>query len=111
MTKAMFDVSQDAVKLYHNNDMVTVCVCLNEIQKQIESEDGGTYVAYEYDYNEFTVHTSEVDIDDVLNHPEKYMDYTVGEPMSDTERKIAELEKSNAMLMECLLEVSSVVYA
>lgn len=72
-------------------------MCLNGAQKEDE-ETKRTY--YEYDYAEFSDLTESLDLDDIWENPEKYMDYT---PAPEGDARIRELEEKVRILTEEIL--------
>lgn len=101
MEKARFSESQQPVKIIENGDMVTVFICLNGVEKTDENafeESSTSYI--EYDYNEFVEEKSLLDIDDLNNNPENYLNYIVNPELDKLKNeKIAE---SKTLLAEYL---------
>lgn len=78
MIKARFIEEQPKVKVTERDGMYYIFICLNgEWKEQIEEIDGETVTTkyWECDFNEII--TDEIDIEDVENNPEDYIDYTV----------------------------------
>ena len=107
--KARFDIEQQSVHHTLFGGKVHIFICLNGEWACDMTDTGDTY--WECDYNEIVCDPSAIDIGDVYSHPEKYIDYkNVSENKTDKER-IAQLEAENKLLTECVLELSSIVYA
>ena len=79
MTKAKFTIEQQPVKTVIDGEKVYVFICLNGVVRT-ETKDGYdseevTEEYIEYDYNEFTVDKDAINLDDIINDPEKYLKY------------------------------------
>ena len=105
--KARFLEPQPLVRIVEPDGRAYVFLCLNEEQKT-EEFDGTPTTHYEYDYNEIV--SDQLDLDDVREHPERYIAYAAEEekPLVETVKEQAEQIQ---MLTECLLEVSETIYA
>ena len=78
MKKAKFILAQPEVEYVIKDDIYYIHICLNgEWKELIEEIDGETVTTkyWECDFNEII--TDEIDIEDVENNPEDYIDYTV----------------------------------
>lgn len=104
MTKSRFMEKQQPVKVVEK-DKVYMYICLNEkevTENHMNSEESAEPVTmYEYDYKEIVEDIGVLDIDDVKENPEKYLDYEKAVEKTDRER-IAELEAMNAELSTTL---------
>lgn len=89
MTKAIFAEKQPSVKTAEIDGKTTVFICLNEMEKTVEDMGGNSHVEYEYDFNEWSEESP--DIDAIKANPEKYLDYRPPKEKTDKE-KIASLE-------------------
>lgn len=69
----------------------------------------GDYHYYEYDYHEFCEKTTNLNINDIHAHPEKYLRYEPKREPTEAER-IKSLEEQNQMLTDCVLEMSMLLY-
>lgn len=100
MTKSRFMEKQPSAKVVEK-DKVYVYICLNEkevTEDYINSEESAEPVTmYEYDYNEIIEDIGVLDIDDVKENPERYLNYEKEKEKTDKER-IAELEAMNSEL-------------
>lgn len=100
MTKSRFMEKQQPVFIVEK-DKVYVYICLNETEVTEDHTNGEEstepVTMYEYDYNEIIEDMGVLDIDDVKENPEKYLDYKKATEKTDKER-IAELEAMNAEL-------------
>ena len=84
MTKARFMAEQPAVTIKHYGGMVYVFICLNG-EKKTEARtnyDGSEAIDtyWEYDYNEVVFNDGEIDVEDIKDNPEKYINYPIAEP-------------------------------
>ena len=102
MTKSRFMERQPSV-LVIERDKVYVYICLNE--KEVTEDRGEEFaepvIMYEYDYKEIIEDAGVLDIDDVKENPEKYLDYEKVTEKTDRER-IAELEAMNVEMSTTL---------
>ena len=101
MEKARFSESQQPVKIIENGDMVTVFICLNGVEKTDENafeESSTSYI--EYDYNEFVEEKSLLDMDDLNNNPENYLNYIVNPELDKLKNE--KIVESKTLLAEYL---------
>lgn len=100
MTKSRFMEKQPSVKVVEK-DKVYVYICLNETEVTEDHTNGEESseptTMYEYDYKEIIEDAGVLDIDDVKENPERYLDYEKAVEKTDKER-IAELEAMNSEL-------------
>ena len=87
MIKAKFTSEQQPVKTVIDGEKVYVFICLNgvvgtETKDEYDGEHG-TEEYIEYDYNEFTVDKDAIDLDDIINDPEKYLSYVPDSQIND----------------------------
>ena len=87
MTRAKFASEQQPVKTVIDGNKVYVFICLNGIHGT-DVQDGydGEQVTeeyIEYDYNEFTIDKDTIDLDDIINNPEKYLNYVPDSQIND----------------------------
>jgi hypothetical protein len=74
--KVVSDKKMEKVDIRAFGKMNYVYLYLNEKRVKIEEhEDSKPYDAFEYDYNEFVVEETNVDLNDIRANPEKYLDY------------------------------------
>ena len=104
MTKSRFMERQQPV-LVIERDKIYVYICLNETEVTDDHTNGEEsaepVTMYEYDYKEIIEDIGVLDIDDVKENPEKYLDYEKAVEKTDRER-IAELEAMNAEMSTTL---------
>ena len=102
MTKSRFMERQPSV-LVIERDKVYVYICLNEkeVTEDRWEESAEPVIMYEYDYKEIIEDAGVLDIDDVKENPEKYLDYEKVTEKTDRER-IAELEAMNVEMSTTL---------
>lgn len=102
MTKSRFMERQPSV-LVIERDKVYVYICLNEkeVTEDRGEESAEPVIMYEYDYKEIIEDAGVLDIDDVKENPEKYLDYEKVTEKTDRER-IAELEAMNVEMSTTL---------
>lgn len=88
-------------------DKVYVYICLNEkeVTEDRGEESAEPVTMYEYDYKEIIEDIGVLDIDDVKENPEKYLNYEKTVEKTDKER-IAELE---AMNLEMFITLDSIL--
>lgn len=97
MTKSRFMERQQPVSVVEKDKMY-VYICLNEKEvTEDHGEESAPATMYEYDYKEIIEDIGILDIDDVKENPERYLDYEKAVEKTDKER-IAELEAMNAEL-------------
>lgn len=105
--KAKFEKKQPSVTLKEIDGILYVYICLNEVEKQEEFTDGEgnivTETYYEYDYTEFCEISGYLNTQDIIDHPEKYIDYapeksqTTYAKIEEMSEKIASIDKCNAV--------------
>lgn len=92
MIKAKFTSEQQPVRIVEDGNKVYVYICLNGVHGADVQDgvDGGQLAEeyIEYEYNEFVADKDSIDLDDVRNNPENYLDYTIP--------RITELEQLRA---------------
>ena len=78
MKKARYFTKQKPTNIIELNDnKLYVFICLNETYGVYENNEQTNSEEYvEYDYNEFVVNKDSVDVEDIENNPEKYLEYT-----------------------------------
>ena len=96
--KARFLEKQKPVKFVVLHGKTYVYICINE-QEVTDSLEGAETIQYEYDYHEFFADSSEIDRNDIVSNPEKYIDYDPNARM-DYEVEIEKLKKENEELKE-----------
>ena len=76
MIKATSTVKQSPVQVSRVDDMTYVYIYLNEqeVKREALSENEKESTQYEYDYNEFSFIDGTLDINDIKEHPENYME-------------------------------------
>lgn len=78
MIKALFASEQQPVKIIRDNNKAYVFICLNGQQVSYDDENNETsdiIEGIEYDYNDFIIDIDKIDLSDVENNPEKYLNY------------------------------------
>lgn len=90
--KARFFDPQPPVKVVDDGDLVYIFICLNEEQKT-EKYDGEITSYLECDYNEFREEKSQIDLEDVMKNPEKYLVYSAKQDKQDIVTRLEALEK------------------
>lgn len=79
MIKAKFTSEQQPVRIVEDGNKVYVYICLNGVRRsdvQGGVDRGQVAEEYiEYEYNEFVADKDAIDLDDVRNNPENYLDY------------------------------------
>lgn len=108
MTKAKFLEQQPKVKIVTKEGKDFFFICLNEELVNEEYEDR-KFQSYQYDYNEIVEDVGKIDHDDITEHPEKYLDYEK-EKVKTLEEQVEELKGTNDMLLQCIMEMSEMVY-
>lgn len=116
MIKAKFTSEQQPVKTVIDGEKVYVFICLNGVSGT-DVQDGydGEQVTekyIEYDYNEFTVDKDAIDLDDIINYPEKYLNYVTDSQINDMtldEYKMYRQEE-NKMALADFLSAQTVTY-
>lgn len=78
MIKAKFASKQQPVKVVDTEDKFYIFICLNGVVKleDVNTNNNSSEEYIEYDYNEFTVNKTDIDINDIESNPEKYLNYT-----------------------------------
>lgn len=89
MIRATFGEKQPSVRTTIMDGKTFVQICVNEAGKTVGNMDGETHTEYEYDFNEWSEESP--DIDAIKANPEKYLDYRPPKEITDKE-KIASLE-------------------
>ena len=89
--KARFFDPQPPVKVVDDGGFVYIFICLNEEQKTEKYDEETTYL--EYDYNEFREEKSQIDLEDVMKNPEKYLVYSAKQDKQDIVTRLEALEK------------------
>lgn len=87
MIKAKFASEQQPVKTVIDGNKVYVFICLNgvpgtDVQDGYDGEQV-TEEYIEYDYNEFTIDKDAIELDDIINDPEKYLNYVPDSQIND----------------------------
>lgn len=90
--KARFFDPQPPVKVVDDGGFVYIFICLNEEQKT-EKYDEETTSYLEYDYNEFREEKSQIDLEDVMKNPEKYLVYSAKQDKQDIVTRLEALKK------------------
>ena len=101
---------------------ITVFICHNERQEAVETpgdssemgtETTGSSMQWVYDFNSFTVPTTDIDLNDIQKNPSNYLNYD-----PDNKDEIAALKKENKelkenidLLSDCITELSEQVYS
>lgn len=92
------------VQTFTFEDKVYVYVYLNETEGDTEpTEMCPSEHYYEYDYNEFCELTSNIDLNDLKNNPENYLDYEPVPTLSQAEKIQAQVLYT-AMMTDTILE-------
>lgn len=109
--KASFDTEQLAVRSVRDGHTLYIFICVNgQWTERQYDESQPVQQVWECDYREIVADESKIDLEKVTAAPEKYLDWA--EPVEKTDsEKIAELQKKNEMLTQCLMEMSEIVYA
>jgi adenylate cyclase class IV len=109
--KARFDVIQQKVSIMQLDGVDFIFICLNEktvTEIPMEGEEEQTY--YEYDYREISESTGIIDLEDVKENPEKYVDYKESKKRN-TGEKIKELEtkiETQGLIIQYLAEMADI---
>lgn len=109
MIKATTDCKQPKVLVQKLNDTAYIFINLNESLMTEVDEEGVEHTYYQYDFNSFTVPTSEDKlVKDIETNPEKYIEYkpddrTLPQKVDDCELSISDLE-------QCIMDMSEVIY-
>lgn len=109
--KASFDAEQPAVRSVRDGHTLYIFICINgQWMERKYDESQPAQRVWECDYREIVTDESKIDLEKVADAPEKYLYWS--EPVKKTDdEKIAELQKKNEMLTQCLMEMSEIVYA
>lgn len=109
--KARFDAMQQKVSVMQLDGMDFIFICLNEkTVTEIPMEGEKEQIYYEYDYREISELTGMIDLEDVKENPEKYMDYKENEK-GNTSEKVKELEskiESQGLIIQYLAEMTDI---
>lgn len=78
--KARFFTQQEPVKIVSMDGKTYVFLCLNEEEKvetfpELANSEGTEQTSYEYDYAEIVEDDGVLDLNDVAENPEDYLDY------------------------------------
>lgn len=109
MIKATTDCKQPKVLVQKVNGKAYIFINLNESFMTEVDEEGAEHTYYQYDFNSFTVPTSEEQlIKGIEANPEKYIEYkpdnrTLPQKVDDCELSISDLE-------QCIMDMSEVIY-
>lgn len=114
MKKARYFTKQKPTNIIELNDnKLYVFICLNETYGVYENNEQTNSEEYvEYDYNEFVVNKDSVDVEDIENNPEKYLEYTPDpqvDEMTLDEYKLLRQEE-NKKLLDDFLKKKTVMY-
>ena len=114
MKKARYFTKQKPANIIELNDnKLYVFICLNETYGVYENNEQTNSEEYvEYDYNEFVVNKDSVDVEDIENNPEKYLEYTPDpqvDEMTLDEYKLLRQEE-NKKLLDDFLKKKTVMY-
>lgn len=76
MTKATSTIKQQPVQVSIVDDKTFVYIYINEkeVQREATDENDNNNVQYEYDYNEFSFSGNALDVNDIMEHPENYLE-------------------------------------
>lgn len=109
MIKAKFTSEQQPVKTVIDGGKVYVFICLNGVVgTETKDEYDGKHITeeyIEYDYNEFTVDKDAINLDDIINDPEKYLSYVSDSQINDMtldEYKMCRQEENKMALVDFL---------
>lgn len=109
--KASFDAEQPAVRSVRNGSTLYIFICVNgQWTERKYDESQPAQQVWECDYREIVTNESKIDLEKVTAAPKKYLDWSEPAEKTDTE-KIAELQRRNEVLTQCLMEMSEIVYA
>lgn len=98
------DVHMPNVDVKTFDDEYYVFIYLNEreIHEKYDYSES-EYNGFEYDYNEFKVRKDDIDIEDVMNNPQDYLDYEPTPPATEAEKIQAQIMYT-AMMTDTVLE-------
>ena len=105
--RAKFSSEQPNVKTVDYGGKIYIFICLNGQWSSTTTEEG-IYKFWECDYNEIVTTPDKIDVEDVKTNPDKYLNWS--EVHKTQEERISELETQNEMLINCILELSEVLY-
>lgn len=91
MTKAKFIEEQPEVKVTERDGIYYIFICLNGEWKEEKMSDT-TERFWECDYNEIV--TDDIDVEDVRENPESYIDYDFRDSKSAVEKRLSALLKA-----------------
>lgn len=88
MKKAIFEEKQKVVSLWTEGDMTTVQICQNEEKIDFTDPETGEKKGsgWQYDFNEFTLPSDEVDVDAIESTPGDYLTYQPAAELTDEEK-------------------------
>lgn len=100
MTKATSTVKQSPVQVSTVDNTTYVYIYLNEkeVKREAIGESESDSTQYEYDYNEFSFSKDALDINDIKEHPENYMEALtvekkVHEAVPSIEERVSAIEE------------------
>ena len=105
--RAKFSSEQPNVKTVDYGGKIYIFICLNGQWSSTTTEEGIDKF-WECDYNEIVTTPDKIDVEDVKTTPDKYLNWS--EVHKTQEERIIELETQNEMLVNCILELSEVLY-
>ena len=105
--RAKFSSEQPNVKTVDYGGKIYIFICLNGQWSSTTTEEGINKF-WECDYNEIVTTPDKIDVEDVKTNPDKYLNWS--EVHKTQEERISELETQNEMLVNCILELSEVLY-
>ena len=105
--RAKFSSEQPNVKIVDYGGKIYIFICLNGQWSSTTAEEGIDKF-WECDYNEIVTTPDKIDVEDVKTNPDKYLNWS--EVHKTQEERISELETQNEMLVNCILELSEVLY-
>lgn len=108
MIKAMSDFKLPNVLIQVVEGRAYVFIYLNEVEKSETNEEENTRNYFEYDYNEFNENVKDLDVEEIQNNPEKYINFTPDE--RTTVQKVEDCETSISELEQCIMDMSEIVY-
>lgn len=104
MIRAKFYEKKPSVEIKTFDDEVYVFIYLNETEGDTEpSDDYPSYHFYEYDYAEFKDLKSNLDLNDIKENPENYLDYEPVQKPTEEEKLQAQILYT-AMMTDTILE-------
>lgn len=97
--KARFETQVPAVTVYpEDGNNVCIQIALNEQPFSETDAEGNVFEGFEYTFHEFHIDRDEIDLDDVNEFPEDYLDYPL--PIPTLEERVAALEAVQLENME-----------